>query len=230
VATENTRDWAQRPLERTTTAETVAEHLREEIISRRLGPGTRLLQNEVARQLGVSSTPVREAFALLHADGLIRLDPHRGALVFNPTIDDVRDLMEMREALEELGIRKAVPAMTPEFVTDLQHQLDELRAAAKERERDLHREFHRRVFEPAARPRLLNTIVSMRDATAAYMPVMGDAWRQRFAEQDQEHQLIVEACRRKDARELLRLLRAHRQWPVPKGAALTGGEAPRRSA
>src|SRR5918997_1170374 len=73
-----------------------------------LAPGTRLRQNDVAKRFGVSTTPVREAFAQLQAEGLVRIDPHRGAVVFHPSVDDVLEFYEIREALESLAVGHAI--------------------------------------------------------------------------------------------------------------------------
>ena len=95
-------------LMRRTASEAVSERLRAEIQRGDLPPGTRLRQGEVAARFGVSTTPVREAFALLQAQGLVRIDPHRGAIVFLPTAKDAQELYEIRIALETLAIGRAV--------------------------------------------------------------------------------------------------------------------------
>src|SRR5918996_6401711 len=119
---------AQRDLlRRSTTAETVAQMLRNEIQRGQLPPGTRLRQNEVAQRFGVSTTPVREALALLQAEGLVRIDPHRGALVFHPTVADLRESYEIRGALESLAVTKAIPRLTEDLVKDLQKLIDRMR-------------------------------------------------------------------------------------------------------
>ena len=114
-------------LRRKTTAETVSELIRSEIQRGVLQPGTRLRQNDVAARFGVSTTPVREAFALLQADGLVRIDPHRGAIVFHPTAEDLTESYEIRGALEVLAITKAMPNLTPELLGDMQSVIDEMR-------------------------------------------------------------------------------------------------------
>src|SRR5688572_20697813 len=94
------------PIRPRTAAEAVATRLRQEIQAGEHAPGTPLRQTEVARRLGVSTTPVREAFALLQADGLVRIDRYRGAVVFRPTAEELRDAYEIREALELLAVGK----------------------------------------------------------------------------------------------------------------------------
>src|SRR4030088_2067598 len=83
-----------------TTAKAVAAELRNEIYRGQIPPGARLMQADIAERFGVSTTPVREAFAMLQADGLVRLDSHRGAVVFQPTAQELLELFEIRELLE----------------------------------------------------------------------------------------------------------------------------------
>src|ERR671916_2913622 len=105
---------------RRTTSEEVASRLREEILRGDLEPGRRLRQGEVAERFGVSTTPVREAFALLQAQGLVRVDPHKGAIVFHPTAEDLRHLYEIREALEVLAIEKSMQNLSQDQLAKLQ--------------------------------------------------------------------------------------------------------------
>src|SRR4051812_42489881 len=86
-----------------TVAGLVAERLREEIVAGDLPAGSRLRQVEIARRFGVSTTPVREALAALQREGLVRLHPQRGAVVFVPTVEDLREHYEIRAALEAVG-------------------------------------------------------------------------------------------------------------------------------
>src|SRR3954454_15955157 len=85
-----------------TVAGQVAEHLKAEILAGERAPGSRLPQVEIARALGVSTTPVREALATLQTEGLVRLHPQRGAVVFLPSVGDLREHYEIRGALEAL--------------------------------------------------------------------------------------------------------------------------------
>ena len=89
-----------------TVAGQVAEHLKAEILAGRRAPGDKLRQVEIARALGVSTTPVREALATLQREGLVRLHPQRGAVVFLPSVDDLREHYEIRAALESLAAAK----------------------------------------------------------------------------------------------------------------------------
>ena len=102
-----------------TVAGQVAEHLKAEILAGDRAPGTRLPQVEIARTLGVSTTPVREALAALQREGLVRLHPQRGAVVFLPSVDDLREHYEIRAALESLAAAKAAEHFEPAWAPPL---------------------------------------------------------------------------------------------------------------
>ncbi len=81
---------------------------------------------EIARALGVSTTPVREALATLQREGLVRLHPQRGAVVFLPSVDDLREHYEIRAALESLAAAKTAECFEPQWAPPLEALLDEM--------------------------------------------------------------------------------------------------------
>lgn len=90
--------------------------LRREILQGRHQPGSRLRQEEVAARLEVSTTPVREAFRDLLAEGLISLDAHRGAVVRGLTLSDVQEIYQMRVRLEPLLAERTFDNVTDEQI------------------------------------------------------------------------------------------------------------------
>src|SRR6476646_7642908 len=94
-------------------AEYALEQLREAIILGELPAGTPLRLDELARSLGMSISPIREAVRQLEALGLAKHVPHQGARVVPFDIDDLRDLFEVRLALESLAVRRAASRITP---------------------------------------------------------------------------------------------------------------------
>lgn len=160
-----------------TRAARITHELREMIRSGELAPGTRLRQDHLAAQFGVSSTPVREALATLAKERLIRHSSHRGAIVFPPTMDDVRENFEIRLALEPLATELAAVHVNGERLRHLREELlpavdaaveSATRDGAAERYESADREFHNEIFAAAERPRLLEMIQSLRDAAASY--------------------------------------------------------------
>lgn len=195
-------------LDRGTTATVVADRLREEIQDGRLAPGTRLRQNEVAGRFGVSTTPVREAFAQLQAEGLVRTDPHRGAVVFHPTAADLLEYYEIREALESLAATRAVPRVTPELAAELAELVDRMRHTVDARRwLRLNDEFHLRLYACAAMPHLSSLIENLRDASTPYIHMFVASTP--LAESNDEHQEILDACLAGNVQATKRAIRRH---------------------
>jgi DNA-binding GntR family transcriptional regulator len=93
----------------------VYERLRDEIVSGELLPGEQLVEARIAEELGVSKTPVREALIRLQRDGLVEIEPYRGARVLEPSADDVREILELRLLLES-RIARELARERPEAV------------------------------------------------------------------------------------------------------------------
>jgi DNA-binding GntR family transcriptional regulator len=110
-----------------------AERLREQILRGQLAPGSPLSQEALAREFGISRTPLRDAIKALERDGLIRLDATGAARVVDPDRNDARDLLLIREVIDSVAARRAAglpPALRTELGTDLRPILEDLRAAA----------------------------------------------------------------------------------------------------
>src|SRR5688500_15710836 len=88
-----------------TKMEAVADSIRRRILDGKLPPGMQLMQEQVAQELGVSPTPVREAFGVLEAEGLIERRPHRGVVVAERDPQGVAEAFEFRSAVEVLAIK-----------------------------------------------------------------------------------------------------------------------------
>jgi len=108
-----------------TLAHRVYEIMKDRILSAELPPGTRLKDNELARTFGVSNTPIREAMRELEKDGLIETIPYRGRFVKEMSIEETREVYDVRVALEALAARLAVTRIT-------EPQLEEMEEAVKE--------------------------------------------------------------------------------------------------
>lgn len=93
----NIRDWNFAPLRRAETlSDRTTELLRERILAGDFGLGERLVEARIARQLQISRGPVREALRQLRAEGLVREEPRRGSFVADLTIDDIREIYDLR--------------------------------------------------------------------------------------------------------------------------------------
>ena len=168
-------------IERPRLVEEVTRKLRDMIIVGALPAGTELLQTEVAEQLGVSRTPLREAFRILENDGLVRIkNKNRTIEVATITSAELREMFEIREVIDGLAARltaeKGLDANTERRLRDL---IAEMRAAAEPydpaRRTVAHIEFHATIAEAAGNPRLESFLPLIRTSSAAlYLPFIGD--------------------------------------------------------
>src|SRR6476469_2240245 len=127
----------QGPMRHRTMAEYALEQLREAIIMGELPAGTPLRLDELARSLGMSISPIREAVRQLEALGLAKHVPHQGARVLDFDVDELRDLFQVRLSLESLAVRRAAERFTEQDATAARAQLerlDETRSAGDVRE------------------------------------------------------------------------------------------------
>jgi len=197
-----------------TRAGAVAKRLREMITSGELPLGSRLRQNEIAARLGVSSTPVREAFLLLAREGLVHQDTHRGAVVFSPTVADVQENYEMRVALECLATELAAKQIGPGQLDELDTLLVRLDEAPRT-DVDLHtkvlnRRFHTMIYRAAGRPKLLEMIETMRDTATIYQALLIQPRVSECLDAVRaEHQEIVAALRARAPKRAARAVRTH---------------------
>ena len=97
------------PLENLTLWQRVHERLREQILSGKLEPGAELAEVALSEQLGVSRGPVREALGRLASEGLVTVRPRRGAVVRSLSTEEFLELYQVREALERMAVKLAVP-------------------------------------------------------------------------------------------------------------------------
>jgi DNA-binding GntR family transcriptional regulator len=114
------------PVKRTSglRSQEVFERLEDEIVSRVRPPGSRLIEDTIAAELGVSRTPVREALRMLHRAGWLDLHPHAGAYVRQPSLEEVRDVFAMREVLESEAARLAAHRADDSHLRELQKLLE----------------------------------------------------------------------------------------------------------
>jgi DNA-binding GntR family transcriptional regulator len=188
-------------IQMSTRTEIVAAELRRLIQSGELPAGTRLRQVDIAQRFGVSTTPVREAFAAVAQEGLVIQDAHRGVVVFVPSAEDLQENYEIRLALEPLATELAAKAITPEGLAELDALRDEMREAIRADivyyGKELNPRFHRMIYAAAGRPRLAELIEQLRDAAAAYIQLLAlhEQPLEYLTTAQEEHEQIVAAMR-----------------------------------
>ena len=113
----------------------VFEALRNEILSGALAPGAQLVEARIAEELGVSKTPVREALIRLQRDGLVEIEPYRGARVIRPSNRDVAEISELRLVIETAIVRDLAERRPKEVLEALEHSVSESKRALAASER-----------------------------------------------------------------------------------------------
>jgi DNA-binding GntR family transcriptional regulator len=116
--------------DRSTLLERVVSRLREAILKREFKPGERLVQEELAEAMGVSRMPVREALRQLEKEGLVTLEPHKGAIVTPVTPDDIEEIYHLRAVLEAMAVARSLPHLTAEDKRALRQLADDMEQAA----------------------------------------------------------------------------------------------------
>jgi DNA-binding GntR family transcriptional regulator len=193
--------------ERRTAHQLVRDTLRQAILTGQVPGGERLVQAELAQQMRVSTTPVREALRDLAAEGLIRLDAHRGAIVHSPSHAELEEIYRLRQLLEPEIMERAIANITD---AELDEATEILRRADGETDPvawiDLNRQFHR-VFTGAARSSRLASIVEpLQDSATLYILVSLTQGTRGVDEANAQHWRLLEAVKARDieaAREVM---------------------------
>jgi DNA-binding GntR family transcriptional regulator len=196
--------------QRRTAHEFVLDTLRRAILSGKLPGGTRLVQSEIAAQLNVSTTPVREALRDLAADELIRFDPHRGGIVTTIDAEEFQEIYQIRMLLEPLALRR-----TAERIGDAELEAAEAMAAEMERETDpgawaeMNWRFHRLLVQGARSARLGGIVKSVQDSAALYVARSLQHTPTRIQQGNLEHRALLDALQHRDAGTTAKVMAQH---------------------
>lgn len=118
------------PLERSVLSAQVKDKMLQWILEGELLPGSRIIETRIARQLGTSQAPVREALRDLATLGLVEMHPYRGARVRQPEPEELVEAMELRGELEAIAARAAARTIDEKMLSEMRGLLDEMRASA----------------------------------------------------------------------------------------------------
>lgn len=196
--------------------------LRRAILEGLIRPGERLVLDQLAEQLQMSRTPVREALLMLEADGLVQRRPKRGMVVRYYTERDVDEVYRLRAILEGEAVREAAPRITVEELERMRHLCEEMeelirQAPDLEAERRVswvrtivakNNEFHQ-TFIRASRFSLLQRV--LRDVVEVPLIFRAFSWYtvDQLRRSNAQHEELVEALRARDAERAERIVREH---------------------
>jgi DNA-binding GntR family transcriptional regulator len=213
---------------RVTAVELVRDALRTAILRGDLPGDSRLVQTEIASELGVSTTPVREAMRELASDGLITLDSHRIGIVRKPDWDEMLEIVEMRHALERLVIQRAIVNITGDELA----QAHDLAEALAEEDVDLgtwvqlNIQFHCLFHNASKSVRIAPVAVSLENAAGVFVAQaqrLHPEIRQRGI---RDHFMLIEAYKEKDLERAIEIEHGHTTLPLQAAALENGGVMP----
>ena len=186
--------------------------LREAILRGDLVPGERLMELQLAAKLGVSRTPIREAIRMLEQEGLAITIPRKGAIVAGMTEKDMQDVLEIREALEELSVQVACDKIMDEEIAELQKNMKNFEHSLKSG--DLKKmahadvEFHDVIYRATDNPKLINMLNNLREQMYRYR-VEYLKNPQNHEQLLHEHEAIYKGIVEKDKSAVTEMIRKH---------------------
>lgn len=186
--------------------------LRQAILRGELKPGERLMEIQLAERLGVSRTPIREAIRKLELEGLVVMVPRKGAEVASITEKSLRDVLEVRKALEELAVELACKRMTNEEIRKLEQQQlhfrEEISSGDITRIAEMDVEFHEMIYVGTKNERLVQLLSNLREQMYRYrMEYIKD--KEKRGTLVEEHANIIETIKKHDAGAAREAIRRH---------------------
>lgn len=194
-----------------TIAARISRILADRIIDGTIEPGSKLRQDHIAEEFLTSHVPVREAFRRLEAQGLAISEPRRGVRVASFEIDEIREVAEMRAALEVLALHNAAPHLTRAILNEAEQATNIADRSLNVRDWEAaNRQFHKLIIEPCGMPRLLAAIDDLHAASARFLFA---TWRSDWeARTDHDHRAILTALHQGDVDSAATILARHVQW------------------
>lgn len=200
-----------RAISRSVLADQVKDRLLQDIFSGRYPPNSRIVETRVARELGTSQAPVREALRGLEALGLVEIPPFRGARVRRPSAPELLEAYAVRSELEALGARLGVPRMTDDDLAELEGLGEEMqRAAALGDRHDVavaDASFHARLLALAGNATLERVWRSLEPYSRTYITLLAPGADAHWTAD--LHPSILRALRTRDAEQVVVALRRH---------------------
>ncbi|WP_314623957.1 GntR family transcriptional regulator [uncultured Selenomonas sp.] len=192
--------------------EVVAEALRDAIKSGTLAPGQRLMEIQLAEELGVSRTPVREAIRKLELEGYVVMMPRRGTYVASLSIRDVNDVFEIRTALDSLACGLAAERITENELESLQRLLvaigGHIETGDMEKIVETDMRFHDLLYQASRNTRLVGIISNLREQLTRFRSA-SMSFPGRLKETLEEHREIVDAIAQGDVPGAKQAAEAH---------------------
>lgn len=203
-------------MEKRTLSKQVYEHLKEEILSHRLTPGERLREVSLAERLHISRAPIREALQALAVEGLVTIYPRRGAIVAVLSPEEFLEFVQVREALEALAVRLAVPQISQDDLETLYRLQKRMGVEGQNENIDeyfrLNAQFHALFVERSGNQFLQDMYAQLMDHLKRYR-LKSLMLRRGIDNSKSEHEAILNAVKRSKPDEAAHLMAEHIRVP-----------------
>ena len=190
----------------------IVDHIRNAIFSGKFIPGAKLKEKEISEWLGVSRMPVREAFRILEAQGLIEIVPNKGAKVSRISLEDLEEIYEARVLLEVYCLRKFVSLINDQDLAMMKQICDEMEAAIDQKDPlayfDHSFNFHK-YYISHCQNKVLESVFSRMENSIRCLQFNLDKKPEFYHKSLDEHRQILEALRAKNADGCEKLIRQH---------------------
>jgi DNA-binding GntR family transcriptional regulator len=190
----------------------IADEIRRAVLDGGMLPGTRVGQEWLASKFGASRIPVREALRQLQNEGLVLLEPNRGAWIADVTSQESIEVYKIREVVEPLAVAESVPRLTDDDIVALDAMVQRLeRIASVEEYIPLDREFHLKTYSRAPMPQLLAMVERFWNTTQHFRRwiVKDSLARDGLPFSDPQHLMLMEMIRSRDAEGARSIVHLH---------------------
>lgn len=202
--------WA--PIVRPGLQEEVVARIKQLIEDGVLMPGSRIPERQLCGQLGISRTPLREAFHVLAAAGLLEVQPRRGATVKRLQPDEIDHMFEVLETLEGMAGELACDRMSDKDLSEVEELHKKMMSCYRQRHQrrffEINQEIHERIVKAAANP-VLTRVYEGLSGQIRRIRYLGKSTDAQWAVAAKEHEAIMEALKARNKRTLGTILRAH---------------------
>lgn len=196
--------------------ELVCEKIRQAITTGIFRPGERLMEIQLAEEMGVSRTPVREAIRKLELEGFVVMIPRRGTYVADISIKDITEVYEIRTALESLAAGLAAERISDEELEEMQRLLVEIGQYVEAENEEEHMDeivridssFHDILYQASRNERLVNIISNLREQITT-LRGRSMHYPGRLKDTLSEHKVIVDMLAQRDAEKAQQVVREH---------------------
>jgi DNA-binding GntR family transcriptional regulator len=196
-----------------TIASAAAEEIRRRIINGEFPGGHQLRQDQLSAELGISRIPLREALVQLESEGLVRILPHRGAVVSELSAEEITELFDLRRLLEPRLLERSAPLLNPSDYMELERNLneysDEFKNMNVSRWGQLNTQFHLLLYSKSGLTRTFGIVSLLLQSTDRYTRLQLSLTQASRLRAEKEHKALVDLCRNGEVGRACQLLDEH---------------------